>query len=636
MIPPLVIAAVLGTALYLLPVVAALCLPPRRDAARLLDAGAALALDAVAVLLLARFVPLGDAAWMSRGVWLLVAVAARLQRPHAPRVPAVAAALATASAAMVWMGFRRLSYQLVMWDRDWHIPLASALRAQRVPFENVFLPRAPLRYHFLGDVVAAMIQSLSHDRMNSALALSLAHDVYLALLAALVAGTCYLAAAESWRPSGLRGVARGVFGAAVGLIGAWATLFASPFVLTHAPLAELRTSMDSGPLCGHSYLPFPSIGYRPHVVVAAFFIAQVFAALVSGRGALAMLSAAAALSLSDEASHAILAAALGATALVVPGSVTRRWLPGLLVAVCFGALLPFVSAGLGGSLAIGGAASYVELVPMRHLKLFEEPVPLTDRENFERILRRDYLPQIGAAGFALVAALWTRRRRIVAAAIFYAVLAALSIWAALRVEVNHAADEGHRFVTASMVLAPVVCAWIIAAARGALLPRLALAAVLAASGYSGWLWRNAFIRHRFDAQTEPSERRWTGLYNPIELDCGPNAGPMRRGTPPIEYVERFAAYSWAGCQPVRLLGGASHWNLAVHGIRFTWAAAAGYEAEGEATVPRSVVCARSGREFGSEWVCDWALRNLACTPVGAFSRCELPTQRRQEFFDRLN
>jgi hypothetical protein len=48
------------------------------------------------------------------------------------------------------------------------------------------------------------------------------------------------------------------------------------------------------------------------------------------------------------------------------------------------------------------------------------------------------------------------------------------------------------------------------------------------------------------------------------------------------------------------------------------------------------VCARSGREFGSEWVCDWALRNLACTPVGAFSRCELPTQRRQEFFDRLN
>lgn len=649
MIPPLLIWSAIALALYALPALVALA-SRRADASpgpALLDAGTALALDAAGVLLLSRFVPLRDAVWISRGLWLAV-LALRARRGwRPPRVAPAALALCAACVALVALGFRRLSYQLVMWDRDWHIPLVSALRVQRAPFENVFLPRAPLRYHFLGDVAAAMIQTLSRDHLNASLALSLAHDLYLTLLATLTAGACYLAAAETWRPTGPRALARGALGLVAGLGGAWATLFASPFVLTHAPLAELQTTLDSGPLCGHSYLPFPSIAYRPHVVVASFFIAQVFFAVViraraphdvegARRCTAALLSAACALALLDEASHALLAAALFATAALVPRALARRWVLGLVVAGCFAAALPFVSAGLGASLGLGGAASHVELVPPRHLKLFEEPIPLTDREAFWRLFRRDYFPQLAAAALSLLAALWTRRRAIVSASIFYTALAALSIWAALRVEVNKSPDEGHRFVTASMILAPVVATWILTAARGAWPVRLALVGVLAASGYSGWLWRNAFIRHRFVAEHTPSERRWAGPYNPSELDCASFGGALRRGLPPIEYLEREVAYGWSGCQPTRLLGGASKWNLAVHGIRFGWAARAGYRDEGDATVPSAIVCAAGAQSFSRERVCRWALEQLRCENAGATRRCVLPPSERERFFELLD
>ena len=43
---------------------------------------------------------------------------------------------------------------------DWHIPLVSALRGQRLPFMNVYDPAGGLFYHFAGDVQAAMLQTL--------------------------------------------------------------------------------------------------------------------------------------------------------------------------------------------------------------------------------------------------------------------------------------------------------------------------------------------------------------------------------------------------------------------------------------------------------------------------------------------
>lgn len=639
MLPPVAVSAALSVTTYLLPaLIVASRRGPRGPITRCLDAGAALALDAVAVILVSRWVSLGDATWIVRAAWALWALRAWRRGELRPRPETAVIALTIASIALVHKGFHRLSYELAMWDRDWHVPLVSSLRAQRAPFENVFLPRAMLRYHYLGDLIAAMLQSLSGDRIHASLALSLAHDLYLALTALLIALACHFAALRS-APTR---VAQGVFGALIGLAGAAATLFASPFVLTHAPLRELLETHDSGPLCGHSYLPFASIAYRPHVVVAGFFLTQSFLAMAAiardgarsvdtPRQLASLLAAACALSLCDEASHALVGGALLVTAAMIPGALGRRWLSGVAAAGAFVALLPIVSAGLDGSLAIGGAASHVELVPWRHLKLFEEPVALTDRESFFRILRRDYAPQLIAAALALLTALWTRRRATLAPALFFSALAAASLFAALRIEVNHAPDEGHRFVTASMVLAPVVAAWIIASTPGAWLLRAAMLSVLLASGGSGWAWRSAFIRHRFVEGALPSERRWSGMHNLNEIDCLRLAGPPRRGRPPVEYLDADIAYVWAGCQPVRLLGGASTWNLAVHGVSTSWLASAGYSNYGAAVAPTAVVCEHSPIRTWRSAACEWASSQLRCARQGIFTRCELPDGQREDF-----
>ena len=56
-----------------------------------------------------------------------------------------------------------LSYGYVIWDREAHIPLVSSLRTQSFPFDWALVPVAPLKYHYLGDAIAAMLQSLSGD-----------------------------------------------------------------------------------------------------------------------------------------------------------------------------------------------------------------------------------------------------------------------------------------------------------------------------------------------------------------------------------------------------------------------------------------------------------------------------------------
>jgi hypothetical protein len=146
------------------------------------------------------------------------------------------------------------------------------------------------------------------------------------------------------------------------------------------------------------------------------------------------------------------------------------------------------------------------------------------------------------------------------------------------------------------------------------------------SGASGWAWREAFIRHRFIGEVQPSERRWAGGYNPNEIDCGRLAPPPRRGEIPVEYVDADIAYLWSGCQPVRLLGGASKWNLAVHGIRTGSGARAGYDAEGPDTAPTAVVCGTDPRVPWRSAPCEWALHNLRCERLGMFTPLRPPAR----------
>jgi hypothetical protein len=643
--------ASLALGLYLLPhAVFVLALQRWRPAdpwARSLDLASAVALDALLVVALSWLVPFDRAVLAVR---LLAALALPLVLVRAPRPqplphPAAVLALLALAAGVVALHLP-LSWRLVMWDRDWHIALASSIRTSRLPFDNVFLPSTQLRYHYLADAQAAMLQVLSFQRLHPATAFSLAHDLFLYGASALlvVAASC-----AGLKPYGLgdpRPSLRSVLAWPAALALPLPLIFASPFTLRNVPAAERFTTLDSAHLCGRSFLGFTTLAYRPHVAMATFLLVAVASAVLlraradaddrdAPRSALAMVSAAGALALLDEASLALVAGALGLTWILVPRAVhPSRW-RGALVVAAVAAALPLVSRGLAGSLSPGGPAAVVEVIPARHLALFEGVVPFTDRARFWEVAKYDWFPfYTTALGLALAAA-WTRRRDLVAAFVFVTALTVAGVLASLKVEVNHDASEGHRFLTAAMVLTAAVGAFVVGAARGAFLVRAGLAAALSLSALSGWAWCQSFLRQRFQPGMVPRERAWAGAADPFLMNCEVNLGAPRRSRPPVEYVEASIAVRYSGCERVRLPGRPSTWSLTVVGPTFGGEARAQLMAAPEADQPEAVVCASD--PAGREPVCSWALRALRCEVLGdgVMVRCALPREKRAMFYRTL-
>lgn len=643
--------ASLALGLYLLPhAVFVLALQRWRPAdpwARSLDVASAIALDALLVVALSWLVPFDRAVLAVR---LLAALALPLVLVRAPRPqplphPAAVVALLALAAGVVALHLP-LSWRLVMWDRDWHIALASAIRTSRLPFDNVFLPSTQLRYHYLADAQAAMLQVLSFQRLHPATTFSLAHDLFLYGASALlvVAASC-----AGLKPYGLgdpRPSLRSVLAWPAALALPLPLIFASPFTLRNVPAAERFTTLDSAHLCGRSFLGFTTLAYRPHVAMATFLLVAVASAVLlraradaddrdAPRSALAMVSAAGALALLDEASLALVAGALGLTWLLVPRAVhPSRW-RGALVVAAVAAALPLVSRGLAGSLSPGGPAAVVEVIPARHLALFEPVVPFTDRARFWEVAKYDWFPFYATAlGLALAAA-WTRRRDVVAAFVFVTAITVAGVLASLKVEVNHDASEGHRFLTAAMVLTAAVGAFVVGAARGAFLVRAGLAAALSLSALSGWAWCQSFLRQRFQPGTVPRERSWAGAADPFLMNCEVNLGAPRRSRPPVEYVEASIAVRYSGCERVRLPGRPSTWSLTVVGPTFGGEARSQLMAAPEADQPEAVVCASD--PAGREPVCSWAMRALRCEVLGdgVMVRCALPREKRAMFYRTL-
>lgn len=644
--------ASLALTLYLLPhVVFVLGLQRWRPAdawARSLDVASGVALDLMVVLALSWLVPFDRAVMGVRVVSLLAlpAILWRAPRPQPKPHPVAVLALLALAAGVVALHLP-LSWRLVMWDRDWHITIASAIRTSRLPFDNVFLPASQLRYHYLGDALAAMLQVLSLDHLHPATTFSLAHDLFLFGASALLV---VAAASAGVKPYGLgdpRPSLRGVL-AWLGLLPLpLALLFASPFTLANVPAAERFTTLDSAALCGRSFLGFTTLAYRPHVVVATFFLVAAASSVLmrahpdrderdAPRSALVLLASAAAMALLDEASLALLAGALGVTWVLVPRAIQpSRW-KGLLVVLGVGAMLPLVSRAFAGSLSPGGPASVVEVVPPRHIALFMGVVPFTDREHFWTVAKLDWLPFYATVlGLGLTAA-WTRRREAVAACVFVTAITVAGVAASLRIEVNHDAGEGHRFLTAAMVLTAAVGAFAVAALRGAFVVRAALAAALAACALSGWAWDQSFLRQRYQPGNIPRERAWAGAADPFVMDCRADVGPPRRGRPPVEYVEPSIAVRYTGCERVRLPGRPSSWSLTVVGPTFGGEARAQLLGAPADDQPRAVVCPREAA--GHERVCAWAQRSLHCEPLGTSGvmvRCALPPEKRAAFYAEL-
>ena len=646
--------ALLALALFTAPAALATWAAGRRwpapAAVRALDFGTFLAADLLLTLSLAWVLPLGRAVWLSRALYAaaLLAWGAASRRDLAawrPRLNLPVAASVVAVFAVAVRSTWRLSYELVIWDRDWHIGIASMLRASRLPFENFYLPRAWLRYHFLGDVVASNLQTLSGDRLHAAYAFSAAHDLFLAFtgltLVALVAASG--APMWGWTRRSLSPRALAWWAAAPALT--LAVVFAGPMTLKNLPWSEVFASTNSARLCGRTFLGYTTLAFRPHVVVAGFFIAQVLLAVVvrtsaatralyATRTTLALLTSAAALALLDEASAALLPVGVGAAWLFVPGATHPRRAWGLAVVVAMAALLPATSALFGASLAPGGPAQRTELVPLRHLQLFDPVVPWTDRAAWLEILWVDYFPFYSVVALLGLVALWERRRDLAAVWCLFTALSLASFVAATKIEVNAQPSEGHRFLTAAMVLSPLVAAWALAASRRAHPLRLGLLGVLVATALSGYAWERSFLKERFGGGRTPRERSWAGPVDLFSVDCAEWTGPPALGPAPLEYVDPEAAMPYAGCRPVRLAGRPGGWSITVIGPAHDRAARTQFECSDAVDPPTAVVCMNDNPWRG---VCRWARRELQCAPLadGHLLRCALPRGRVAEFYEQL-
>ena len=266
--PVITLAGTVAALLYLLPVAVVWVACSRRDAEPweyALAVPFAVAVDLLGILLLARFLRLEQAAVVSRAGWALaalalaVAVAAR-RRPR-PALPAWLSlrdvvAVATAGGLALLLSLD-ISRPCSIWDRIWHTPLVASIRGQAIPFTNVY--GDGLRYHFSGNALAAVLQTLSGGVLHASLALSVAHDVLFGLL----------------------GVSLALWFRSCGVKGAAPIAAALLAVLLGGPGTLLVTGR-SRPDAGHSILSFMQISFRPHASLAALlFVGFVGAVLVS-------------------------------------------------------------------------------------------------------------------------------------------------------------------------------------------------------------------------------------------------------------------------------------------------------------------------------------------------------------------
>lgn len=345
------LADLCALALYALPLLAFIGVRARRDTPLLLlalDVPLVVALDLLGIVLLACVVPLEVATLVSRPLWFLGCAAWvwwRRRRGDSPRWPTSlgsrnVAALLIAGALGVWLSVV-ISRHYDMWDRYWHQPQVTAIAMQRIPFVNVFEPEAPLRYHYLADVYACVLRTLSFDVINSAHALALTHDIAFGLTAATVA-MLMLGLGQRHR---------------------WLSVASSVGVLMHGPIAVQATAL-AAPDYAVMYSNYLTNSFRPHVALAGLFMVG-YVGVAAGRllgvrersatpSWTRLLPLAAVSSLTDETSIAMLGLGLGMAWLVDADVLARRRAHGLamLAAIAAASILPSVL--LGGSFAPGG------------------------------------------------------------------------------------------------------------------------------------------------------------------------------------------------------------------------------------------------------------------------------------------
>ncbi len=569
------------------------------------DLATATAVDVLGVLALGFFVPVDRAAWIARALW---AVALVLQGLRARRAIAWPAALGRREIAVVFAAALTglgsslaLSRPYSIWDRLWHIPLVSSIGAQRLPFVNVYDPAVPLNYHFTGDVLAAVMQSLAFGRVHAALALTLVHDALFAITGVAVALVLI-----SFGP-------RGVVPRVAMVVG---TLFVGPVTL-------LRPGAPGG---GYSLFNYLTLSFRPHVVLAGLGILGFWAlivgrlrargaALPAGKTAPQMLVIAAALAITDEASIALLGLALGALWLVRPEAVAPRRLQGVLVLAGLGAL--FVGVNLGFSASFGRGAPHLAMaLVVPRLPGYDRPSLALDDAGGLWTLLLDVFPIVIAVvvgGLARVA-IRGRGQGILA---FYLTLVAGSAALFLGLEIDGSSIESHRFVTAALWLAPLVAATMLGAPRARQraptavfhLAQLtvAIGATLAVGSTLVWVVRVA--PHQAEVHA--------GFFSSVsfyDIDCRAATGPRERGKPVLFYAEQRIWYLWAGCHPgFAAAPPGAHWRMQVKAPYWGTASLRALDRWLSPGDPLRAVCKPNGT---SDAVCRYAQAHGRCVRGG--------------------
>jgi hypothetical protein len=446
--------------LYLVPLLALLALLRNPNAGALDLAsklGTSFALDLLGTFALMRVMRLEQAVFL-RTTLLLGAVTALTVRRlvGGRRVFCAQSALsradflAIALAALFGFTFNHsVSSEYLIWDRDWHVPFTASLRSQHLPIFNVYEPGRPFRYHLIGDLSGATLQVLSFGAMNAARALAFAHDLQAMLLAVMIA--------LSFRAlSGLSVLTTS--------IAASAPLLAGP--LAYRP----HSSGPFGVFEGYADFNTLSLSYRPHCMVALVLIVGTFCHVAHwsryrARGQTAPWSTVASLGpifmllgIADEISATVLGSSLGLVWLCWPRMLGKRFWHGLVVLVAFAALALLANLVLAGTLAPGGVVSHVQLLSPRLPRFLDTAPPLGLAGEPWVELFVDIAPiviPIAAIATYLVIDRRARSVRLTTLTCFTMCALVVSLFLFLCVEVNGRTFEGHRFLTATRLLAPL-------------------------------------------------------------------------------------------------------------------------------------------------------------------------------------
>jgi hypothetical protein len=627
------LAALQALLLYLAPLAALMALRSRRDRPLweiALDVPLAVALDLLLIHVLARVLRLETAVIVSRPLWLGAAAVAwlvRARRGARPEWPAALrgadlglALLAAAAAVAVSLVLSRAPYAI--WDRRLHIPLVSALRAQKIPFSSPFDAGVQFYYHFAGDVLAAELQVLSSGVIGASHALSLAHDAMFGLLGATVAL-----------------LVRGL-----GVRSAWVPPVAALALVLEGPVTFLRAEKKL--FNGYSFTNWLTLSYRPHVSLAALlYVGVIGAAFVRlrdrdgrapavpvARTAPVLLACAATLAITDEASLGLLGLALGLTWLVAPEVLHEKRLVGVGLLAGLAAALVLPNLAFGGALGPGAPHRALLVVPWRSPGYHNPPLSLGTAGGAIHLFW-DFGPAIFTWLGGLLAMRSTQSRALRVSFAFFTALFVPSVLGLTRLEIGGEAYEAHRFATAVALLAPALAlgwTWLVMrrdAGGGSRVP--VSAAVLVASMAMGPVSTTQWLLQQAPIEAHKYEQFWSH-EDPYAIDCRADYGARLGESPRLEYVAKGIFHGYTGCHPAWVPGRrvAKQWDIKTESL-VERPALAEVEKITPAADPLRMECPAGATDFADP-ACAWAMARKLCAPLGrSVLRCDVPAGDRK-------